>query len=74
MCHSLNQTIESLESRCEELTKQMEDLSRCLDLERRKNERLSDTISDQSNSRLIFKLRHVSRDGDASETETEDVS
>ncbi|CAO1375987.1 unnamed protein product [Diamesa tonsa] len=71
---NLNQTIESLESRCEDLSKQMEDLSRCLDLERRKNERLNDTISDQSNSRLTFKLRHVSRDGNGSEPDTEEVS
>lgn len=52
----------------------MEDLSRCLDLERRKNERLNDTISDQSNSRLTFKLRHVPRDGNGSEAEPEEVS
>lgn len=53
----------------------MEDLTRCLDMERRRNERLNETLIDPGNHRLL-KLRKTSvivDEGNASESESEQV-
>ncbi|KAG5682980.1 hypothetical protein PVAND_012294 [Polypedilum vanderplanki] len=46
----LNETLEKLEQKCEELTKQYEDVKHILEQERRKHEKNSDSISNVSNS------------------------
>lgn len=69
---NLNQTVESLEVRCDELSKQMEDLSRGLDTEKRKNERLNESLKERNQKNSSSRLHSVpSSDGNASESENE---
>jgi uncharacterized protein YhaN len=46
----LNETIEKLELKCEELTKQYEDVRRLLEQERRKNERIQESSNNLNES------------------------
>jgi hypothetical protein len=67
----LKQNIESLELRCDELAKQVEEITYNLEQEKRKNERLRETtaIDSAPKSFNASKLRHTS----ASEPECEEV-
>lgn len=71
---SLKQNIETLELRCEELTKQVEEITHNLETEKRKTERLRETATNDSpavaNVSAVSKLRHTSS---ASEPENEEV-
>lgn len=72
---SLNQSIEALELRCEELTKQVDELTQSLDAEKRKNFRLQKNTASESPalscSTALSKVRHTSS---VSEPETEEVT
>ncbi|CRK93157.1 CLUMA_CG006598, isoform A [Clunio marinus] len=71
---SLKQNIETLELRCEEISKHVEDLTQNLELERRKSERLRENVTTEtttSSKTTNIKLRHISS---ASETENEEAS
>lgn len=69
---SLKQSSETLELRIEELTKQIDELSYSLEQERRKNERLRESVSVEStvSAKSVIKVRHTSS---ASEPEHEEV-
>lgn len=72
---SLNQSIEALELRCEELTKQVDELTQSLDAEKRKNFRLQKNTAAESPAlscnTALSKVRHTSS---VSEPETEEVN
>jgi hypothetical protein len=44
----LNETIEKLEQKCDDITRQYEDVKRLLEQERRKNERIQESCSNES--------------------------
>lgn len=69
---SLRQNTDTLELRIEELSKQVEEVSQTLELERRKNERLREMTANDSPAPLkaLNKVRHLSS---ASEPENEEV-
>lgn len=75
---SLNQTIESLESRCDELTKQVEEMSKYLSIEKRKNERLNESLHDSFLQKKTFRLdrpvKEAKDEGNVSEPEQDEVS
>jgi hypothetical protein len=75
---SLNQTIESLESKCEELTRQVEDMCKYLDIEKRKNERLNESLNDSFQQKKTFRLdkpcKEMKDEGNVSEPEPDEVS
>ena len=74
--NSLCHTIETLETRCEDYGKQVEDLTRCLDMDRRRNERLNETLIDPNHQKTMNKQRKSSLtldEGNASEPESEQV-
>uniref|UniRef100_A0A1B0G5R8 Cerebellar degeneration-related protein 2-like n=1 Tax=Glossina morsitans morsitans TaxID=37546 RepID=A0A1B0G5R8_GLOMM len=59
---TLSNNIETLEGRCEELTKQLEEVRQALTAERRKNERfLAENIKTDSSDMTVVKLKHTSQ-------------
>lgn len=73
---SLKQNIESLELRCDELSKQVDEITHNLEQEKRKSERLRESSSNEVPAKTKFsslcsKERHTS--SSASEPESEEV-
>lgn len=70
----MKQNIETLELRCEEMTKQIDEITQDLETEKRKTERLRETATNDSPATAkvsaVSKLRHTSS---ASEPENEEV-
>jgi predicted site-specific integrase-resolvase len=70
----LHDTIDRLEQKCEELTKQFEDVRYTLDAERRKQEKIHESIENEPAKAMLFckeSKRH--NFGSASEPEIEEV-
>lgn len=73
MFSSLKQNIETFELRCDELSKQVDEMNQNIELERRKNERLRESSVNEGPvkaNKVVSKVRHTSS---ASEPENEEV-
>ena len=85
MIHRLNETVEKLEQKCEEATKQFEDVRHILEQERRKIERVQESSSSNNSSinndtnESVIKATIVNKEstmrhiGSASEPESDEV-
>ena len=61
-----------MENRCDELTKQIEDINKLLDIERRKNERLRQQETKTTAISNIVKLRPITRNDDDDDDDDDD--